>query len=139
MPLNIAGIDHIVLRTTNLSEMLDFYCNILGCTIERELPPTTGLVQLRAGNALIDIVSVDSELGREGGGPPSRTENNMDHFCLLLEPISEERLSKHLLHHKITVEDFTKRYGSEGFGQSIYIHDPEGNTVELKSKKMTDN
>lgn len=135
MPLNITGIDHIVLRTTKLSEMLEFYCDVLSCKVERELPPKTGLIQLRAGSALIDIVPVDSKLGREGGGPPSRTENNMDHFCLLLDPITEQQLSRHLKQHKIAGEGFTQRYGSEGFGQSIYIHDPEGNTVELRSKK----
>ncbi|MBN0987344.1 VOC family protein [Amphritea pacifica] len=134
MTLNIAGIDHIVLRTTQLEEMLAFYCGVLGCIVERELPPKTGLVQLRAGTALIDLVIVDSELGREGGGAPAPTENNLDHFCLLLEPISEDEIRKHLKEHKIAFGDFTERYGSEGFGLSTYIQDPEGNTVELRSK-----
>ena len=135
----IAGIDHIVLRTSQLEKMLRFYCDVLGCRVERELPPETGLVQLRAGTALIDIVPVDSELGRAGGGPPTATENNMDHFCLLLEPISPQQLTEHLKQHKVSVGDFAKRYGSEGFGDSIYIQDPEGNTVELKSKKAAFN
>ncbi|SEQ09985.1 Glyoxalase/Bleomycin resistance protein/Dioxygenase superfamily protein [Amphritea atlantica] len=134
MALNIAGIDHIVLRTTRLGEMLAFYCGVLGCIVERALPPETGLVQLRAGDALIDLVMVDSELGREGGGPPTATENNMDHFCLLLEPITEDEIREHLKKHKIAFGDFTERYGSEGFGLSTYIQDPEGNTVELRSK-----
>ncbi|MBQ0757553.1 MAG: VOC family protein [Amphritea sp.] len=137
MPFNIVGIDHIVLRTTQLQNMLRFYCDVLGCKVERDLPPETGLVQLRAGSALIDIVPVDSELGRVGGGPPTKTENNLDHFCLLLDPISEQQISEHLKQHKIVVDDFSERYGSEGFGQSIYIEDPEGNTIELKSKKLS--
>ena len=137
MPLNIAGIDHIVLRTTQLSKMIQFYCDVLGCKVERKLPPETGLIQLRAGNALIDLVPVGSELGRVGGGPPTKTENNLDHFCLLLEPISVQQISNHLKQHKIAVDDFSERYGSEGFGQSIYIEDPEGNTVELRSKKTS--
>ena len=132
--LQIAGIDHIVLRTTKLEEMLDFYCRVLGCHIERELPPETGLIQLRAGNALIDLVPVDSELGREGGGAPTATENNVDHFCLQLEPVSENDIKSHLAQHGIEVGEFNELYGAEGFGKSVYIKDPEGNSVELRSK-----
>ena len=67
--LNIKGIDHLVLRTGQVEQMCLFYCGVLGCTIERETPPDIGLIQLRAGNALIDLVSVDSKLGAMGGGP----------------------------------------------------------------------
>ena len=72
----IAGLDHIVLRTTRLAPMLDFYCGVLGCVVERETSPALGLTQLRAGEALIDLVVVDSELGRVGGGPPAATGND---------------------------------------------------------------
>jgi len=132
--IEIASIDHIVLRTTNTQAMIDFYCGVLGCTLERETSPDLGLIQLRAGNALIDLVSVDSTLGRMGGGPPTAEDNNLDHFCLQLKPISETELSDHLKHHGIDAGDFQERYGAQGFGQSVYISDPEGNTVELRSQ-----
>lgn len=130
--LEIAGIDHIVLRTSKLSEMLHFYTNVLGCTVERETSGDIGLTQLRAGNALIDLVTVDSRLGMMGGGAPTKTENNVDHFCLQLKPISETEIQQHLISHGITTGEFADRYGAQGFGRSIYINDPEGNTVELK-------
>ena len=94
--LIIRGLDHIVLRTAQLAEMLGFYTGVLGCVVERQTSEQEGLVQLRAGDALIDLVAVDSNLGREGGGPPSRTENNLDHFCLLLEPVSEQQITDYL-------------------------------------------
>ncbi len=131
----IAGIDHIVLRTTKLKEMLDFYSGALGCKVERDTPAETGLTQLRAGNALIDLVVVDSRLGKMGGGPPAQTENNVDHFCLQLKLISEDEIKSHLESHGIEVGEFDERYGAQGFGHSIYIKDPEGNTVELKSQR----
>jgi glyoxylase I family protein len=87
MTIKLTGIDHIVLRTTKLEAMLHFYCEILGCTIERDTSTDNGLIQLRAGNALIDLVIVDSELGRLGGGPPTAAENNVDHYCLLVDPM----------------------------------------------------
>lgn len=130
----IAGIDHIVLRTSKLNRMLHFYCGILGCKLERQTTQETGLIQLRAGNALIDLISVDSTLGRAGGGAPTSTENNLDHFCLQLKVISEIEVKQHLLDHGIDVGDFHRRYGAEGFGNSVYIEDPEGNIVELRSQ-----
>ena len=132
--IEIVGIDHIVLRTTKLNEMLDFYSGVLGCKVERESSYELGLTQLRAGSALIDLVRVDSELGKLGGGPPNKTENNLDHFCLQLKLISEDGIKSHLESQNISVGEFADRYGAQGVGRSIYIQDPEGNTVELRSQ-----
>ncbi len=132
--IEVAGIDHIVLRTTKLNEMLKFYCEVLGCKVERETSYEIGITQLRAGSALIDLVRVDSKIGKLGGGPPSKTENNVDHFCLQLKKISEEEIKSHLESHGISVGDFSDRYGAQGTGRSVYIKDPEGNTVELRSQ-----
>ncbi|MGF1704297.1 VOC family protein [Enterovibrio baiacu] len=130
--INIVAIDHLVLRTTHLDDMLTFYVNILGCSIERQTSEQTGLTQLRAGNALIDIVTVDSELGAMGGGAPKASGNNLDHFCLQIAPQSEGDILQHLNQHGVETPAFTKRYGAEGYGNSLYIKDPEGNTVELR-------
>lgn len=132
--IEIAAIDHLVLRTSKLPQMLDFYCGLLGCVVERETAPEFGLVQLRAGNALIDLVTVDGELGRKGGGPPAGSDNNLDHFCLQLKPISEADIAAHLRAQGIEPGRFEDRYGAEGMGRSVYIQDPEGNTVELRSQ-----
>lgn len=131
--LKIKAIDHIVLRTNKLDEMLHFYCQVLGCHIERETEDNLGLTQLRAGNALIDIVTIDSELGQMGGAAPSDSGINVDHFCLQLELISEQAIEQHLKSHGIPFNGFERRYGAQGFGQSVYIEDPQGNTVELRS------
>jgi catechol 2,3-dioxygenase-like lactoylglutathione lyase family enzyme len=130
--IQIRQIDHLVLRTAHVAKMVSFYQEVLGCRIERETAPETGLIQLRAGNALIDIVAVDSELGRAGGGPPGRTENNVDHFCLQIEPIAEDELQAWLESHGVTRGHLETRYGATGYGPSIYIQDPDGNTVELR-------
>ena len=130
--ITVAGIDHIVLRTSRLAQMLIFYRDILGCEIERESAPETGLTQLRAGNALIDLVVVDSELGKAGGGNPTLTENNMDHFCLQIHPLSESDVITYLESHQIEAGEFARRYGAGGYGRSLYINDPEGNVVELR-------
>jgi glyoxylase I family protein len=132
--LEVLAIDHIVLRTTKIKEMLDFYTKILNCTIERETPIETGLTQLRAGSALIDLVVVDSRLGAVGGGAPSKTERNVDHFCLQIRSVPEQDIIKYLQKSGIEVGEFTSRYGAQGEGNSIYIKDPEGNGVELRCR-----
>ncbi len=133
--IEIRGIDHIVLRTESVDAMLHFYRDVLGCEIERELPEDVGLIQLRAGSALIDLVRVDSELGRMGGRAPSQDGRNMDHVCFVIKRQGEKELLDYLRERGIAVQDFAERYGAEGFGQSIYINDPEGNTIELKFEK----
>ena len=125
----VIGLDHVVLRVRDLDAMLDFYRDTLGCPVERELD--IGLVQLRAGASLIDLVPVDSELGRKGGGPPGGPRN-MDHFCLQVEPFEEEAIRRTLASRGYEAGPVEARYGALGDGPSIYIEDPEGNTVELK-------
>jgi catechol 2,3-dioxygenase-like lactoylglutathione lyase family enzyme len=136
-PIEIKALDHIVLRTTNLEAMLHFYRDMLGCPVERELAEL-GLTQLRAGMALIDIVTVDSELGKLGGKPPVQNGRNVDHFCLQIAPFEESVLITYLHSHNIKTEDFAKRYGAQGFGRSLYINDPEGNVVELKPQVVNE-
>jgi catechol 2,3-dioxygenase-like lactoylglutathione lyase family enzyme len=130
--IKVKMIDHIVLRTEKLDEMIRFYSQVLGCKVERTLPAHIGLTQLRAGKSLIDLVNVDSELGRAGGPPPSGTEKNVDHFCLQIEAISEEDLRQWLESNGVEVGDFEVRYGAEAFGSSVYIRDPDNNIVELR-------
>lgn len=133
--LTIVGIDHIVLRTTQPDTLRAFYCDVLGCSVARETSQEMGLTQLQAGNALIDLVSVDSDLGRRGGQAPGQDGRNLDHFCLSLAPIGIDELARELTNRGIKVGEFAERYGAEGFGQSTYIEDPDGNIVELRSQK----
>lgn len=133
--IEIKGIDHIVLRTDNVDAMLHFYRDVLCCEIERELADEVGLIQLRAGTALIDLVRVDSELGRIGGEAPSGKGHNMDHVCFVIRRLGEEELLDYLKQQGMAVQEFADRYGAEGFGRSIYIDDPDGNTIELKFEK----
>jgi catechol 2,3-dioxygenase-like lactoylglutathione lyase family enzyme len=129
--IQIREIDHVVLRVTDLEAMLRFYCDALGCKVERR-QEELGLTQLRAGRSLIDLVTVDGELGRRGGPPPGTEGRNMDHLCLRLDPFDAEAIYAHLDRRGVKAEDVGSRYGAEGEGPSIYLNDPEGNVIELK-------
>ena len=129
--IHIREIDHVVIRVVDLDKMLWFYCSVLGCQIERE-QKEIGLTQLRAGRSLIDLVTVDGVLGRAGGGSPSGSGRNMDHLCLRVEPFDAAAIKAHLRERGLNPGEVASRYGAEGQGPSIYVEDPEGNTVELK-------
>ncbi len=130
-PIRIRGIDHVVIRAVDAAALVSFYCDALGCAIERE-EADIGLTQLRAGNALIDVVAVDSVLGRDGGGPPAPDGRNMDHFCIQVDPWHPDAIRAHLARHGADAPDPVSRNGALGRGPSIYTKDPEGNIVELK-------
>jgi glyoxylase I family protein len=131
MLFSIRQLDHIVLRVRDLEAMRNFYIGVLGCTAERE-QPELGLYQLRAGQSLIDLVTLDGKLGRAGGAAPGREGRNLDHFCLRIEPFDEPALRNWLASHGAVAGESGQRYGAEGDGPSLYLSDPEGNTVELK-------
>jgi catechol 2,3-dioxygenase-like lactoylglutathione lyase family enzyme len=129
--ISIRDIDHVVLRVVDVDAMLGFYCGVLGCTLDRRRDDL-GLVQLRAGRAMIDLVVVDGKLGRMGGRAPGVEGRNLDHLCLRIEPFDEAALRAELRQAGIAAGETATRYGAEGDGPSIYVTDPEGNVVELK-------
>lgn len=127
----LRGLDHLVLRVADLDAMERFYVDALGCTVERRRDDI-GLLQLRAGASLIDLVPVAGKLGRMGGAAPGAEGRNLDHFCLRVEPFDEAAIRAQLARHCIAAGATERRYGAEGEGPSIYLADPEGNVVELK-------
>ncbi|EHP43948.1 glyoxalase/bleomycin resistance protein/dioxygenases superfamily [Cupriavidus basilensis OR16] len=127
----LLGIDHLVLRTGNVTGLMRFYVDVLGCSVER-VQAEFGLIQLRAGSGLIDLVALDGPLGRAGGAGPGKEGRNLDHFCLRLDPFDADAIAAHLRAHRVEPGPVEMRFGAEGKGPSIYIHDPDGNVVELK-------
>lgn len=129
--IRVRDIDHLVLRTERPDEMIAFYTDVLGMSVERRLKEI-GLIQLRAGRSLVDLVPVDSELGRKGGAAPGEQGRNLDHFCVRIDPFDEAAIRERLSTLGVDAGPTEQRYGAEGHGPSIYIRDPDGNTVELK-------
>ena len=127
----VQGIDHVVLRVVDVEGVIRFYQDVLGCAVERR-KDDLGLIQLRAGRSLIDLVDVNGELGQKGGAAPGAEARNMDHFCLRIDPFDEAQIRAHLRAHGVEAGELATRFGAEGDGPSLYIQDPEGNTVELK-------
>lgn len=129
--ISIRDIDHLVLRVRDIDAMRNFYCDVLGAT-HVAFRPEFGMSHLKAGRSIIDLIAVDGTLGKAGGAAPGREGRNLDHLCLRVEPFDQEAIVAHLKRHGVAVGEIRRRYGAEGNGISIYLQDPEGNTVELK-------
>jgi catechol 2,3-dioxygenase-like lactoylglutathione lyase family enzyme len=121
MTFTIKRLDHVVVNVADLDRALAFYCGVLGCKEERR--PMDYLVQLRAGASMIDLMRKD----KTSGGAA-----NMDHFAVVIDPFDEAAIRQHLESHGVRPGEVFTRYGAEGNGPSMYIHDPDGNMVELK-------
>jgi catechol 2,3-dioxygenase-like lactoylglutathione lyase family enzyme len=130
--IRIRELDHVVLRVRDLDLVRDFYCNLLGCTEFQRTPPEVGLLQLRAGRSVIDLVSIDGAIGRQGGGVPDPQGRNMDHFCLLVEGFDPAALTAEFAGHGIKADFYPGRPGRSATDASLYVRDPEGNTIELR-------
>jgi glyoxylase I family protein len=126
--IRVTKFDHVVIRAQDVERMVEFYCEVLGCSLEKRSTTVAGLSHLRAGASLIDIMAASQEPEEAGN-----VARNMDHLCLQVEPFSAAEITAHLARHGVEVGTFERRYGADGEGISVYIQDPEGNEVELKA------
>ena len=102
-----------------------FYGDVLGMKVAHR-QDDMGLVHLRAGPSLLDLVAIDGPLGRQGSAL------NLDHFCLNVADFDLARVRAHLEAHGVEIGEDAMRYGAGGPGLSLYLKDPEGNALELR-------
>jgi glyoxylase I family protein len=129
-PFELEGLDHVVLLVGDMEAAEAFYTEVLGCTVDRALPQY-GMLQIRAGASLIDLVDIGSEEGA-WAKPEVEGGRNMDHVALATGPWDKAALRDHLAAHQVEIVEEGVRYGARGDGYSVYIKDPSGNTIELK-------
>jgi len=153
-PFKMQHLDHIVLKCYDFENMFAFYTDVLGCTVDD--PNDVGrfggaLTHLRAGeHTMIDLLWIDRRnLSSEGekmslkmlsGGEGAEnfpdisnaSSSRLDHFCLRIDAFDETLLMEYFREKNVEIVSTGMRKGAEGIGPSIYVKDPEGNTVELK-------
>jgi glyoxylase I family protein len=122
--MKISGIDHVVLKVADLNRSIDFYCDILGCKLEWRRDELA-LAHLRVGNSFVDLVAGKWALGQH--------DSNMDHLCLTVADFDLDRARAELLARGVAVGEAGERFGASGWGASLYLLDPDGNGLELRS------
>jgi len=120
--MRVIGFDHLVLNVEDVERSLAFYCGPLG------LEPVR-LEEWRSGKAPFPSVRVSpTSIIDLVQGP--RGESNVDHICLAVEPLDWQQVIDSGV---FTVVDGPgRRFGARGHGESVYVLDPDGNTVELR-------
>lgn len=136
IPFALQRIDHVVLRVRDLAATVAFYERAFGCQEVRRRDDL-GLVHLRCGASMIDLISVGGRLGRMGGAAPGAEGHNQDHLCLRIDPFDEAAIVDHLRRIGAAPRGTaTINFGAEGEGPSLYVADPEGNVIELKGPSL---
>jgi len=75
---------------------------------------------------------VNGPLGKMGGAPAGAEARNLDHFALRIEAFDADAIRAHLAAKGVTAGAVMDNFGAEGNGPSMYLRDPDGNTIELK-------
>lgn len=127
--MRVIGIDHVALRVRDLEEMTAFYVERLGLSLDRRRDDL-GLVHLRAGDVLLDLVAADGVLGRRSALKAKSA--NLDHLCLSVAAFDADDVASALRAIGASAEAPMHRYGAGGDALSIYLRDPEGNGLELR-------
>jgi catechol 2,3-dioxygenase-like lactoylglutathione lyase family enzyme len=120
--VTVIELDHIVLGVADVERSISFYCVELGLAGERidawrRQEVFFPSVRVNAGT-IIDLLET------------ARTGANVDHFCLVVAPTDFDALKASGRFEVVDGPD--RRFGARGDGTSLYIRDPDGNTVELR-------
>jgi catechol 2,3-dioxygenase-like lactoylglutathione lyase family enzyme len=122
LELRVTGLDHVVLNVADVERSLAFYCGELGLAPER-------VEEWRRGEILFPSVRVD-ETTIIDLLAVARTGQNADHLCLVVEAVDFDALAASGRFE--VVDGPATRFGARGNGTSLYVKDPDGNTVELR-------
>ena len=119
--VKVTGFDHIVLRCADVETSLAFYRDELGLRAER-------VDEWRRGEVLFPSVRVDATTVIDLLAAP-RGGTNLDHFCLVVEPTDLDELAARFP-GAVRADGL---FGAQGFASSVYLQDPDGNIIELRS------
>jgi Lactoylglutathione lyase and related lyases len=120
--VRVKAFDHLVLNVEDVERSLGFYTGLLGLAPVR-------VAEWRRGQAPFPSVRVTAETVIDLVGQ-SRGESNVDHICLTVEPLDWDEV---IASGTFTVlQGPVERFGARGTATSVYVQDPDGNTVELR-------
>jgi catechol 2,3-dioxygenase-like lactoylglutathione lyase family enzyme len=118
--MKIVGFDHVVINTMNTEALLAFYCDELG------LEPVR-VEEWRRQEVLFPSARINAETIIDFF-PAARTGENVNHICLVVEPEDLDALATRF----VDAQRADGLFGAQGIASSVYIKDPDGNTVELR-------
>ncbi|MER3396650.1 MAG: VOC family virulence protein [Acidimicrobiia bacterium] len=123
------GIDHVVLKVSDVFRSERFYAKYLGATPEMKdefCRGERGFLSMRIGDALLDLVPAED--------PGSVGPKGVAHICITVDNGDPEATREALEKEGVLVEAAVnfERLGAKGVGPSLYLSDPDGYRIELK-------
>jgi catechol 2,3-dioxygenase-like lactoylglutathione lyase family enzyme len=121
--IHVTGLDHIVLRVADMERSVAWYRDELGLV-------TIRLDEWRAGTAPFVSMRLDEGtiIDLQQG---DITGINMDHVALVVEGTDLAALAASGRFGQVGPP--LRLFGARGVGTGIYLRDPDGHTVELRS------
>ena len=116
-------LDHVVLEVKDVERSLAFYCNILGAIPVRWQEFLNGeapFASARTGATLIDLFPAKSP----AIGP--------HHLCIEVAQSVDDIMAE-LASYGYHPDPPEIRFGAKGQGLSVYIEDPDGHRVEVRT------
>jgi catechol 2,3-dioxygenase-like lactoylglutathione lyase family enzyme len=122
--IRIEALDHVVLNVADTRRSVAWYRDVLGLEVLRFDEWERGEVffpSVRVNAAtILDLLETE------------RTGENMNHLCLVVDPATDLVAVAASGAFQV-VDGPDRRWGARGDGTSLYVLDPDGNTVELRT------
>ena len=120
--MRATGVDHIVLTVADVERTLGWYEEHLGLEplrVDEWRKGDAPFPSLRVNESMIIDVIV---------GP--RAGENVDHICLIVDTDDLDALAASGRFD--VVGGPSRLWGARGYGQGLYVRDPDGNVLELR-------
>lgn len=121
--MRVHELDHLVLDVADVERSIAWYVGLLGLTPAR-------IDEWRVGDAPFPSVRVTDRcvIDLFERAP---TGENVNHICLVVDPDDVDAIAAD--DRFDVIDGPVPRWGARGDGRSVYVRDPDGNTVELRS------
>jgi catechol 2,3-dioxygenase-like lactoylglutathione lyase family enzyme len=118
--VSVKGLDHVVFNSTDIERSLEWYRDVLGLE-------AMNVDAWRRGDVFFPSVRVNEQTIIDLF-PAERSGENVNHICLEIADTDLDALAAEFPDsHRVD-----GNFGAQGYGASLYVRDPDGNTVELK-------
>ncbi len=121
--MQVSGLDHIVLIVADTEASLDWYTGVLGLEPLRVEEWRRGEVPF--ASVRVDATTIIDLLEGEVSG------RNLDHLALVVDEVDLDELAASGRFDVVTGP--AGRWGAQGVGRSLYVRDPDGHVVELRT------